>query len=624
MERANNTKMISVTDLPAYEDEFQIKHYINGLANFIKSCETPLTIAIQGEWGSGKTSIMNMVREQLDHAKNFKYKSVWFSTWQYAQFDSASRLNIMFITDLIEQILAGEDVCSSQSLENEEPVKNIYKLLKVITSNYIDRVVQEKTGVNNITNIITTTLSKDNERDYQKYLKTESQSVRTFKDTFESFVDYSCNQHKYDRIVFFIDDLDRIAPCRAVELMEIIKNYLDCKKCIFILAIDYDVVIRGVQAKFGETQESKARSFFEKIIQLPFMVPTNYYNVENYVTKMLLKFGITVNDSKLSKNLFSLMKTCTANNPRAIKRLLNVYALNSMVNNTQDINSTPDLNNILLLGVLGIQLSYPKLYQFVLINAKYLSMTVEGKQVCLLEYITNPEYQDELENKEADIYLYKAPQNIPESYSLKEQLEEAGISDEWDELCRVLESYTKLLKDSKNSIPAGTLEIFIKILNLSELSSYGAQKKSISRRSIPLDYEIYGEKRHADSAIEMYLYVMEKILMKNAARLDRQQALDLYRSIDCFYDCSRLITDGSFEGNIEEMVQFIKKKAKDGSLPPSLEGQTVSKFRQGKFVEIGSIRAFIGASLSLPLMRNNIKSLLEYFGETGFFECDYA
>ena len=67
------------------------------------------------------------------------------------------------------------------------------------------------------------------------------------------------------------------------------------------------------------------------------------------------------------------------------------------------------------LGVLGIQLSYPKLYQFVLINAKYLSMTVEGKQVCLLEYITNPEYQDELANTDADIYLYK-PQKIYLNY----------------------------------------------------------------------------------------------------------------------------------------------------------------------------------------------------------------
>lgn len=47
MVRANDTKIISVTDLPVYEDEFDIKHYINGLANFIKGCKTPLTIAIR-------------------------------------------------------------------------------------------------------------------------------------------------------------------------------------------------------------------------------------------------------------------------------------------------------------------------------------------------------------------------------------------------------------------------------------------------------------------------------------------------------------------------------------------------------------------------------------------------
>lgn len=57
---------------------------------------------------------------------------------------------------------------------------------------------------------------------------------------------------------------------------------------------------------------------------------------------------------------------------------------------------------------------------------------------------------------------------------------------------------------------------------------------------------------------------------------------------------------------------------------PSLEGQTVSKFRQGKFVETGNISAFIGSSLSLPLMRNYIKSLLEYFGDSDLFECRYS
>ena len=123
-------------------------------------------------------------------------------------------------------------------------------------------------------------------------------------------MEYCCKQYDYDRIVFFIDDLDRIAPYRAVELMEIMKNFLDCKKCIFVLAIDYDVVVRGVNDKFGETQESKARSFFEKIIQLPFMVPVNYYNVEHYVKNLLNGLGLSIQDSNMHKNLFELMKLC--------------------------------------------------------------------------------------------------------------------------------------------------------------------------------------------------------------------------------------------------------------------------------------------------------------------------
>lgn len=93
-------------------------------------------------------------------------------------------------------------------------------------------------------------------------------------------------------------------------------------------------------------------------------------------------------------------------------------------------------------------------------------------------------------------------------------------------------------------------------------------KKDVLKRSIPLDYEIYGEKRHADSAIEMYLYVMEKILTKNAAPLDRQQIRDLYTTVDCFYDCSKLIANGNFDGNTEEMVQFIKKRQKTAVFLP--------------------------------------------------------
>ena len=40
------------------QDEFGIERYVRALCDFIKSCDTPVTIALQGEWGSGKSSFM--------------------------------------------------------------------------------------------------------------------------------------------------------------------------------------------------------------------------------------------------------------------------------------------------------------------------------------------------------------------------------------------------------------------------------------------------------------------------------------------------------------------------------------------------------------------------------------
>lgn len=50
----------SLSDLPFIENvnDFGTERYVNGLIKFIKNSSAPLTIALQGEWGSGKTSLM--------------------------------------------------------------------------------------------------------------------------------------------------------------------------------------------------------------------------------------------------------------------------------------------------------------------------------------------------------------------------------------------------------------------------------------------------------------------------------------------------------------------------------------------------------------------------------------
>ena len=60
----------SITDSPrnvskGEKDNFRIKPFEDGLTQFINSSNTPITIALQGEWGSGKTSLMNSLQDNL-------------------------------------------------------------------------------------------------------------------------------------------------------------------------------------------------------------------------------------------------------------------------------------------------------------------------------------------------------------------------------------------------------------------------------------------------------------------------------------------------------------------------------------------------------------------------------
>ncbi|MFU2164758.1 P-loop NTPase fold protein [Streptococcus pluranimalium] len=97
----------SFSDSPTHNDEFNIENDIQGLTKFISNCETPLTIAIQGDWGTGKTSIMYQIEKNLKDTSG-RIKTIFFNTWQYSQFKMENDLAVSLITDLINQLEVSE------------------------------------------------------------------------------------------------------------------------------------------------------------------------------------------------------------------------------------------------------------------------------------------------------------------------------------------------------------------------------------------------------------------------------------------------------------------------------------------------------------------------------------
>lgn len=350
------TNITTFTDLPATTDLFGLNPYIDGLAEFINMCATPLTIAIQGDWGSGKTSMMEMTKQKLSN----KIYPVWFNTWQYSQFNLDSELSISFMREIVETIGAKPDAKSSFS----KALGVIGAAVKHGAVFVADNLLSERVG-DAIGNMV------DSYGNASVAL-----AVKHLRSEFDKCVSSALKDSNKEKLVIFVDDLDRLNPARAIELLEVLKNYLDCEHYVFVLAVDSSVVFQGVREKYGaDISPAKARSFFDKIIQVPFKMPVDIYNITNYVKDALDKLKINTKDDEL-EILTNIIRLSIGNNPRSMKRLFNSYNLLEFVIKSIGKGTLNDQSKQMLFAILCMQNSFEYTYKFLVLSQESITDTL--------------------------------------------------------------------------------------------------------------------------------------------------------------------------------------------------------------------------------------------------------
>ena len=270
------SSIIDVPRKPSQADLFGIQVYQDALIKYIRLTDTPITIALQGEWGSGKTSLMNQLRYNLCDEEGATYFAIWINTWQYSLMKTPQQAIISILEGIINQI--GQlNPNRHKWEESKRKIGGVFKKMATIGTKVAAGVV----GVEG--DVVDDIFSGEASQSDIAQLKEEI--ARLIEDAL-------AHDPAKTGFTFYIDDLDRIDPPVAVEILELLKNIFDLEKCVFILAIDYDVVIKGLKPKFGELTESNERefrSFFDKIIQLPFSMPVASYNVDTFLVDALRK-----------------------------------------------------------------------------------------------------------------------------------------------------------------------------------------------------------------------------------------------------------------------------------------------------------------------------------------------
>lgn len=331
-------------DVPVAElkdDRFNVGQYISGLSSFILSCDTPMTISIQGDWGSGKTSMMNMIEANI---KTLVYP-IWFNTWQFSQFSLGNSLAISMIEVLLQRLVG-------DSSKLEKILNGVWGLAKNVALTATEITVGSRVA------------SKAEEAVGGAFAGSYVKEILILKEQFQKAVNEKLSATKCSRVVVFVDDLDRLHPAKAVELLEVLKLFLDCENCVFVLAVDYEVVTLGIKQRYGsDVNAQKGKSFFDKIIQLPFKMPVAQYDIASYVRDMMERMKISVTDNSV-KLFASLIKTSIGLNPRSMKRLFNTYQLLEIITKGAVKNIPDDTRQRILFATVCLQMNFDTLYNY--------------------------------------------------------------------------------------------------------------------------------------------------------------------------------------------------------------------------------------------------------------------
>ena len=447
-------KYTNIIDSPlggTEKDLLGVSDYVNALSRFLSSASMPTTIAIQGEWGSGKTSFMNQIKSQLcddaDKPDTDKmFHGIWVNMWEYSMMKDPEDILINVIKGLTSSCLeVFENRVEKNSFDVENLKKKTWGFIKATSAFAVKAVAH--VGLNAV--------GADGENlieDYVDSIKGEKKDALTlkevrpkeFRDAFAKVItecldlDRKNGDTNKKGFMFFIDDLDRIPPENAVHILELLKNLFEVENCIFVLAIDYEVVVKGLKAKFGaenQMDERAYRSFFDKIIQMPFSMPIGAYDITGFVESSVDNIGVFTHDElnqllsvdgekvKTSEVLADMVLLSTGTNPRSIKRLLNSLSLIDIMHKIKiqkerecgrKISDMSVEDKAMNFGLVCIQVAYPDIYDLLIQESNFLEWDDSSARDFRLKALTpeKAEYLGTLEefDEKWEQVLYRACQ----------------------------------------------------------------------------------------------------------------------------------------------------------------------------------------------------------------------
>lgn len=260
-------------------DNFNRRIIAENLTKIIESKNKPMVISLDSDWGTGKTTFINMWRNMLNTKGeyNTKFKTLYFNAWE----NDYIKDPLLAIFSELELQIKDENPAIIQTIDKvKTKIKPYTKAATIAGIKVLTGGVLNLDGVNlgdfNETQLIDLA-GKLGDLAIKEIL-TSKQVRNELKNEME---DYQKSSGK--KIIFFIDELDRCRPNFAIELLEVIKHLFNIDNFIFILSIDKEQLSHSLSTIYGQDMDTIGylRRFFDLDYKLPKIDRRHYTDVKN-------------------------------------------------------------------------------------------------------------------------------------------------------------------------------------------------------------------------------------------------------------------------------------------------------------------------------------------------------
>jgi len=317
-----------ILKLSADNDAFGVLDKANFISELLLSGDEILgqnkMIVLYGGWGSGKSSMMLHIKEQLELNG---FPVIFFEAWKFEKDENLALSLVASISSFLSTKQASRFKKISRSVFGKLTTFTKF----IVNSGSIDVSIPIGTDTQSPSQSKPSVNLKFNAKEGFKALEAENEKQEKAFSAFDRYIKFEASfravekeilkSRQKKKLVIFIDDLDRCEPEHTLELLTAIKLFFTYgENTIFVCGVDKEAIKTALLTKYNDNV--KADEYLEKVFDISFTMPEPVS-----VAKLI---GLTLTDipsADTIKFIGEFFKAIGFTNARHIKKVLNKFEL---------------------------------------------------------------------------------------------------------------------------------------------------------------------------------------------------------------------------------------------------------------------------------------------------------